>query len=227
MESDWVWAILGDTVQFITPHDCDTLRQNTSALMGDPDPYPQVYGLTKLKPRFMWIIQHRWLRLAPGTIQVPVLDLGHASTHEYLQVSTAQIYLTCGFKWSWKALHYDMTTSDISEGRDDMYIIVFQPLALVSENLHNLISRYSTGQVTPRTEHWCCLGTFIWKWMSHLQNCQPTMRKGVFNISWCCCISGYEMNYWICRLVHTGDGQEIFCHQSQWMSTCSHGGPIL
>jgi hypothetical protein len=70
----------------------------------------------------MWIIQHRWLRLAgqvPGTIQVPVLDLGHASTHEYLQVSTAQIYLTCGFKWLWKALHYYMTTSDISEGRDD------------------------------------------------------------------------------------------------------------
>ena len=45
------------------------LRVNTSAPVGDPDPYLLVYILSKLKPRPVWVIRCRW----PGSAgQVPV-----------------------------------------------------------------------------------------------------------------------------------------------------------
>jgi len=42
---------------------------STSALVGDPDLYPQVYRLSKLKLRSVWVIRYRWLG---STGQVPV-----------------------------------------------------------------------------------------------------------------------------------------------------------
>ena len=45
------------------------IRVNTSAPVGDPDPYLSVYILSKLKPRTVWVIRCRW----PGSAgQVPV-----------------------------------------------------------------------------------------------------------------------------------------------------------
>ena len=50
-------------------HVWDHLRVNTSAPVGDPDPYLWVYILSKLKPRSVWVIRYRW----PGSAgQVPV-----------------------------------------------------------------------------------------------------------------------------------------------------------
>ena len=52
------------------------LRVSMSALMGDPDLYPQVYRLSKFKHKSMWVIRYRWLGSVgqvPMKIQVLVI----------------------------------------------------------------------------------------------------------------------------------------------------------
>ena len=65
----WIRGGIGTWALFYWGSGGWRIRVSTSAPVGDPDPYLWVYILSKLKPRSVWVIRHRW----PGsTGQVPV-----------------------------------------------------------------------------------------------------------------------------------------------------------
>ena len=88
------------------------LRQNTSALVGDPD--CESYSMGDLDSQVGYLGKSKYL----SWIWVMWVLI---STHKYPQ-QLVQIYLTCDSKWWQKLLHYDTTISDISEGRDNMLL---------------------------------------------------------------------------------------------------------
>ena len=85
--------------------DVQGVRQSTSALVGDPDPYPRVYKLRKFKLRSAQVIDNGGLGSAgqvPAKKQVPASTCTRSRSYGYLCLQTplltrmASIFLEVG-----------------------------------------------------------------------------------------------------------------------------------